>query len=119
MSQDELNKSQVPDPEVVPQAKRRRFSAKYKLRILEEADACRISVQSTLRQCLAVLAANAWLAIMAAPKGSRTLQMTAISKSCNSIFSWLSSCQTSCTALARETQVAEADVLLRTPDIAP
>jgi transposase len=41
MSQDELNKSQVPDPEMVPQAKRRRFSAKYKLRILEEADACR------------------------------------------------------------------------------
>jgi transposase len=41
MSQDELNESQVPDPEVVPQAKRRRFSAKYKLRILEEADACR------------------------------------------------------------------------------
>jgi transposase len=43
MSQDELNQSQVPDPEVVPQAKRRRFSAKYKLRILEEADACRES----------------------------------------------------------------------------
>ena len=41
MSQDELNKSEVPNPEVVPQAKRRRFNAKYKLRILEEADACR------------------------------------------------------------------------------
>jgi transposase-like protein len=41
MSQDELNQSQVPDPEVVPQAKRRRFSAKYKLRILEEAEGCR------------------------------------------------------------------------------
>jgi transposase len=40
MSQDELNKTQVPDPEVVPQAKRRRFSAEYKLRILEEVDAC-------------------------------------------------------------------------------
>ena len=40
MSQDELNKSQVPDPEVVPRAKRRRFSAEYKLRILEEVDAC-------------------------------------------------------------------------------
>jgi transposase len=40
MSQDELNKSNVPDPEVVPQAKRRRFSAEYKLRILEEVDAC-------------------------------------------------------------------------------
>jgi transposase-like protein len=35
-----LNKSKVPDPEVVPQAKRRRFSAEYKLRILEEVDAC-------------------------------------------------------------------------------
>lgn len=40
MSQDELNKTDVPDPEVVPQAKRRRFSAEYKLRILEEVDAC-------------------------------------------------------------------------------
>jgi len=30
----------VPDPEVVPKAKRRMFSAKYKLRILEEADRC-------------------------------------------------------------------------------
>ena len=30
----------VPDPEVVPKAKRRTFSAKYKLRILEEADSC-------------------------------------------------------------------------------
>ena len=29
-----------PDPEVPEQAKRRRFSAKYKLRILQEADAC-------------------------------------------------------------------------------
>jgi transposase len=29
-----------PDPEVVPQAKRRQFTAKYKLRILEEADRC-------------------------------------------------------------------------------
>ena len=29
-----------PDPEVVPKAKRRRFSAEYKLRILEEVDAC-------------------------------------------------------------------------------
>jgi transposase len=40
MSQDELNKTKVPDPEVVPQAKRRHFSAEYKLRILEEVDAC-------------------------------------------------------------------------------
>jgi transposase len=32
--------SEVPDPEVVPRAKRRRFSAAYKLRILQEVDAC-------------------------------------------------------------------------------
>lgn len=30
----------TPDPEVVPKAERRRFSAEYKLRILAEADAC-------------------------------------------------------------------------------
>jgi len=30
-----------PDPAVVERAKRRRFSAEYKLRILREADACR------------------------------------------------------------------------------
>jgi transposase-like protein len=40
MSQDELNKIDVPDPEVIPRAKRRRFSAEYKLRILKEVDAC-------------------------------------------------------------------------------
>jgi hypothetical protein len=39
MSQDELSKRNMPDPEVIPQAKRRRFSTEYKLRILEEADA--------------------------------------------------------------------------------
>ena len=33
-------KARVPDPEVVPKAKRRQFTAKYKLRILEEADRC-------------------------------------------------------------------------------
>jgi transposase len=31
---------EVPDPEVVVQAKRRRFTAQYKLRILEEVDQC-------------------------------------------------------------------------------
>ena len=31
---------QAPDPEVVPKAKRRQYTAEYKLRILEEADAC-------------------------------------------------------------------------------
>ena len=33
-------KAEVPDPEVVAQAKRRQFSAKYKLSILTEADQC-------------------------------------------------------------------------------
>jgi transposase len=32
--------ARVPDPEVVPKAKRRQFTAKYKLRILEEVDRC-------------------------------------------------------------------------------
>ena len=32
--------TQVPDPEVLPRAERRRFSGEYKLRILEEADRC-------------------------------------------------------------------------------
>ena len=30
----------IPDPEVVPKAERRRFSAEYKRRILQAADAC-------------------------------------------------------------------------------
>ena len=30
----------IPDPEVVPKAKRRKFSAEYKRRILDEADSC-------------------------------------------------------------------------------
>ena len=33
-------REEAPDPEVVPVAKRRHFSAKDKLRILEEADRC-------------------------------------------------------------------------------
>ena len=33
-------KGEVPDPEVVPQAKRRQFSAEYKERILAEAEQC-------------------------------------------------------------------------------
>lgn len=32
--------ARIPDPEVVPKAKRRQFTAEYKLRILEEADRC-------------------------------------------------------------------------------
>lgn len=32
--------ARVPDPEVVEKAKRRHFSARYKLRILRQADAC-------------------------------------------------------------------------------
>jgi transposase-like protein len=34
------DKVEIPDPEVVPRAKRRRFTARYKLRIVEEADRC-------------------------------------------------------------------------------
>jgi len=34
------NKPTMPDPEVVPQAKRRQFSAEYKLDILKEAEQC-------------------------------------------------------------------------------
>ena len=40
MSQNKAIKTEIPDPEVVSQAERRRFTAKYKLRILEEADGC-------------------------------------------------------------------------------
>ena len=32
--------NEIPDPEVVPKAQRRKFSAKYKLRVLDEADNC-------------------------------------------------------------------------------
>jgi transposase-like protein len=35
-----MSEPESPDPEVPEQPKRRRFSAKYKLRILREADAC-------------------------------------------------------------------------------
>jgi len=43
---------QYPDPEVIPQAKRRRFSAQYKLRVLAEADSCteRGKIGALLRQ---------------------------------------------------------------------
>lgn len=42
MSHDQENHAsqQDPDPEVVPKAKRRSFSTKYKLRILNEHEAC-------------------------------------------------------------------------------
>ena len=32
--------TRIPDPEVVPKAKRRQFTTEYKLRIVREADAC-------------------------------------------------------------------------------
>ena len=38
--QADAGRARLPDPEVVPKAKRRQFTAKYKLRILEEADRC-------------------------------------------------------------------------------
>lgn len=35
-----IERTSAPDPEVVPKARRRRFTAEFKLRILREADAC-------------------------------------------------------------------------------
>lgn len=40
MTSNNGRRGEAPDPEVVPVAKRRHFSAKEKLRILEEADRC-------------------------------------------------------------------------------
>jgi transposase-like protein len=40
MSRNEREQTKIADPEVVPRAERRRFTAEEKLRILEEADAC-------------------------------------------------------------------------------
>jgi transposase-like protein len=40
MSRNGNERTEMPDPEVVPVAQRRRFSAGEKLRILEEAEAC-------------------------------------------------------------------------------
>ena len=40
MSRNGNERADVPDPEVVPLAERRRFTAKEKLRIIEEADRC-------------------------------------------------------------------------------
>ena len=40
MSRTETKRTEIPDPEVVPAARRRRFSGAEKLRILEAADAC-------------------------------------------------------------------------------
>lgn len=41
MSRKETEQTKVPDPEVVATAQRRKYTAQEKLRILEEADACR------------------------------------------------------------------------------
>ena len=40
MSRNDNERPDVPDPEVVPIAERRRFTAEEKLRIIEEADRC-------------------------------------------------------------------------------
>jgi transposase-like protein len=40
MSRNDNERPDVPDPEVVPMAERRRFTAGEKLRIIEEADRC-------------------------------------------------------------------------------
>jgi transposase len=41
MTEKKIDRTEKPDPEVKPAAPRRRFSAREKLRILEEVDACR------------------------------------------------------------------------------
>ncbi len=43
--QSDHTETMVPDPEVMPKAKRRRFTAKYKLGIIAEADRCTESGQ--------------------------------------------------------------------------
>jgi len=45
MSQNETPMTALPDPEVRPKAKHRRFTAEYKKRILDEADACTTAMQ--------------------------------------------------------------------------
>jgi transposase len=45
MSQNGTPAIALPDPEVRPKAKRRQFTAEYKKRILDEADACTTSTQ--------------------------------------------------------------------------
>jgi transposase-like protein len=45
MSQNESQTTALPDPEVRPKAKHRQFTAEYKKRILDEADACTTSTQ--------------------------------------------------------------------------
>jgi len=45
MSQNETLMTALPDPEVRPKAKHRRFTAEYKKRILDEADACTTAMQ--------------------------------------------------------------------------
>ena len=45
MSQDETQTTALPDPEVRPKAKHRQFTAEYKKRILDEADACTTPTQ--------------------------------------------------------------------------
>jgi transposase len=45
MTQSETLASATPDPEVRPKARRRQFTAEYKRRILDEADACTTAIQ--------------------------------------------------------------------------
>jgi transposase-like protein len=45
MSQNGTPTAALPDPEVRPKAKRRQFTAEYKKRILDEADACTTPTQ--------------------------------------------------------------------------
>jgi transposase-like protein len=45
MSQNESQTTALPDPEVRPKARHRQFTAEYKKRILDEADACTTPTQ--------------------------------------------------------------------------
>jgi transposase-like protein len=45
MSQNETTTAALPDPEVRPKAKHRKFTAEYKKRILDEVDACTTPTQ--------------------------------------------------------------------------
>jgi transposase len=45
MIQSETLASALPDPEVRPKARRRQFTAEYKKRILDEAEACTTAIQ--------------------------------------------------------------------------
>jgi hypothetical protein len=52
--------TRIPEPEVVPKAKRRQFTAQYKMSILEEADRCRERGQICEKHGVTFDAHNLW-----------------------------------------------------------